>query len=87
MKTMWEMVFVKQLNTTFTIGSLCETGTEHEYEVHEFSINIKPCLSVLSGFPEVLPCGAAEPAAAGGDRSGGGDASLHQRLARGPTLP
>lgn len=32
---------------------------------------------MLSGFSEVLPCGAAEPAAEGGDSSGGGDASLH----------
>lgn len=33
--------------------------------------------NVLSGFSEVLPCGAAEPAAAGGDSSGGGDAGVH----------
>lgn len=40
-----------------------------------------------SGFPQVLPRGAPEPAAEGGDRSGGGDAGLHEGLAGCPTLP
>lgn len=34
-------------------------------------------VNVPSGVSEVLPCGAAEPAAEGRDGSGGGDASLH----------
>lgn len=39
----------------------------------------KPNLS--SGFSEVLPRGAAKPPPAGGDRSGGGAAGLHEGLA------
>lgn len=46
-----------------------------------------PVLNILSGFSAVLPCGTAEPAAEGGHSSGGGDASLHERLAGGPALP
>lgn len=32
---------------------------------------------MLAGFPQVLPRGAAEPAAQGGDRPRGCDAGLH----------
>ena len=41
----------------------------------------------LAGVPEVLPRGAAEPAAERGDRPGGCDTGVHQRLAGGPALP
>lgn len=40
-----------------------------------------------SGFPAILPRGAAQPAAEGGDRPRGGLAGLHQRLAGRPALP
>lgn len=46
-----------------------------------------PGLNILAGFSAVLPCGAAEPAAEGGDSPGRGDAGLHQRLAGRPALP
>lgn len=41
----------------------------------------------LAGLSQVLPRGAAEPAAEGGHRPRGCDAGLHQRLAGRPTLP
>lgn len=40
-----------------------------------------------AGLSQVLPRGAAQPAAQGSDRPRGCDAGLHQRLARRPTLP
>lgn len=39
------------------------------------------------GFPALLPRGAAQPAAEGGDRPSGGLTGLHQRLAGRPALP
>lgn len=39
------------------------------------------------GVPALLPRGAAQPAAAGGDRPGGRLAGLHQGLAGRPALP
>lgn len=41
----------------------------------------------LAGLSQVLPRGAAEPAAEGGHRPRGCDAGLHQRLAGRPALP
>lgn len=41
----------------------------------------------MSGVPEVLPCGAAEPPAERADSTGDGDAGLHQGLAGGEALP
>lgn len=41
----------------------------------------------MSGVPEVLPCGAAEPAAERADSTGDGDAGLHQGLAGCEALP
>lgn len=40
-----------------------------------------------TGFPEVLPCGAAEPVAEGADCAGGANAGLRQGVAGRPAVP
>lgn len=62
---------------------MCQIYTEHHvWEESKSSYDV-----IRAGFPEVPPCGAAEPSAERGDGSGGGPASVHQRVAGGSALP
>lgn len=62
-------------------------GNRAEFSVSGSTWILRDTTMFLAGFSEILPCGAAEPAAEGGDSPGGGVAGLHQGLAGRPTLP